>query len=589
IIKRMAPADIPDGETLDFNFTVVNGIDFNETFTLEVNDTHPTQSLTISGLTPAQYGVSEHPKPGYAVVGNSVRTVDLNLPTCSASVEFVNEKAGRPGVEAIKVTTPAELNSNPTNGGWDMILYKWNETNSTWDPVETNQTEAVTGLAVLVEPGNLEAGHYKIEENLEDGWYEVGRLGSGCDFNYTIDTNVSTYECVFANALYGEVIINKAFVEGSEAVDFNFTQDINTSEPLALGDINTKKTYLNLKAGQYTVTEDDAKLQDPSPSYDLTGLVCTESLGDGEEDDNTTVSLLNRTASIDLDPGETIECTFTNRERGRINVLKTEDGNKTTEVWSFTLQGPEGIIEHNTTTGLNFADARLKPGETYTLCEKYVRDGWDADWFLNDVNITADLNLTEHEGHIDRCYDFNVSTGEIAVFKIDNISPPDAAMLGDYVWFDDDNNGIQDEGEDPVEGMTVELLDENGTLVEDLYGDSTKLTDANGNYYFYVSAGDYRVRFSGMPSNYVFAPLHSGTDAAVDSDADSDGLTGIITIAGTDDLTVDAGIYCTCFDSIDSDKSSSMGVVSASLMMLMTLAVGLFFVRREEQFKRNRR
>jgi hypothetical protein len=481
------------------------------------------------------------------------------------------------------------LYSSPTNGDWNMTLYKWNETNSTWDPVASKLTTAVTGLAVLVEPENLLEGHYKIEENLEDGWYEVGRLGSGCDFNYTIDTNVSTYQCGFANSKYGKVIIHKEFVEGSAADDFNFTQNIDTNYTLVLGDNTITYTFENVKVGSYTVTEDDAKLQGPSPAYDLTGLVCTESLGDGEEDDGTSVSLLNRTASIDMDAGETIECTFTNRERGRINVLKTEDGNETTEVWTFTLKGPEGIIEHNTTTGLNFSDARLQPGETYTLCEAYVREGWDADWFLNDVNITSDLVEVPHDGHIDRCYDFNVSTGETAVFDIDNISPPDAAMLGDYVWFDDDNNGIQDEGEDPVEGMTVELLDENGSLVEDLYGDSTKLTDANGHYSFYVNAGDYRVRFSGMPSNYVFAPTHSGSDSAVDSDADSDGLTGIITISGADDLTIDAGIYCTCYDSIDSDNSSSMGVISASLMMLMTLMVGLFFVRREEKLKSNRR
>ncbi|MDM5272516.1 hypothetical protein PGH07_10025 [Sulfurovum sp. zt1-1] len=592
IIKTMDIAEIPAGQTLDFNFTVVNGIDFNETFTLEVNESNPSQSITFSGLTPALYGVAEHTKVGYAVVGSSVRQVDLTIdgltPHCSGTVEFVNEKAGRPGVRAYKVTDPGSINGVDQNSSWIMTLYKWNDINMTWDPVESNLTGVGTGMATLVEPNNLESGRYRVQETLKPGWYQIGRVGSGCDFNYTIDMNVSTYECVFANAMYGTVIINKEFVAGSTAVDFNFTQDINSSDPLVLGDAETTKTYLNLRAGQYTVTEADAKLTGQSPSYDLTGLICTESLGDGEEDNGTTTSLLNRTANIDLDPGETIECTFTNRERGRISVLKTEDGNATTEVWTFTLEGEEGIIEHNTTSGLDFSGARLQPGKTYTLCEVNVKEGWNADWFLNDVNITADLVLVSHDGHIDRCYDFNVTAGETAAFDIDNIAPTNA-VLGDYVWFDDNNNGIQDLGEDPVEGMTVELLDANGLPVTDIYDDGIKFTGPDGSYQFTVVPGEYRVRFSGMPSNYVFSPIHSGVDPSIDSDADSTGLTGVITMSGEDNLTIDAGIYCSCHDMASSDNSSAMGTISATLMMLMTLMIGLFFVRKEEQLERNRR
>ena len=421
ITKTMDPADIPDDETLDFNFTVTNGQGYNQTFTLDVNDTNFTQSLTISGLAPGSYGVSEHAKPGYAVDGSSVREVNLNLPTCSAEVEFVNIKAGRPGVEALKVTYPNTYNGDDQNGSWTMTLYKWNGT--TWDVVTSGLTAAGTGLATLVEPGNLDSGHYKIEETLKEGWYEVGRTGAGCDFNYTVDMNVSTYQCVFANAMYGTVTINKEFVQGSVAADFNFTQDINTSDPLLLGGGTTTKTYSNLKAGEYTVTETDPKLEGLSPAYDLTGLVCEERLGNSEGDGGTSTSLLNREASIDLDPGEEIECTFTNRERGRISVLKTEDGNETTRMWRFTLEGPEGIIEHNTTSGLDFSGARLQPGETYTLCEIYVEAGWSAEWLLNSVDITEDLELRPHVDHVDRCYDFNVSAGETAVFEIDNISP----------------------------------------------------------------------------------------------------------------------------------------------------------------------
>ncbi|MGC9350384.1 MAG: DUF7507 domain-containing protein, partial [Sulfurovum sp.] len=429
IIKEMDPADIPDGETLDFNFTVTNGQDYDKIFTLEVSDTNATPSLTITGLTPGNYGVSEHAKPGYSVVGSSVREVDLNLPTCGAVERFVNEKAGRPGVEAVKVTYPKLFDSEEQNGGWTMTLYKWNDTE--WEVVESNLTTAGTGLATLVEAGSLESGTYKIEETLKEGWYEIGRTGSGCDFNYSIDVNQSDFLCTIANGMYGQIIINKEFVEGSTAADFNFAQNMNTSDPLVLGSGETTKTYLNLKAGKYTVTENDTKLSGPSPAYDLTGLVCTESLGSSAGDGGTTTDLGTRTATIDLDYGEVVECTFTNRERGRINVVKTENGNETSRVWRFTLQGEEGIIEYESDIsggGLDFSDARLQPGKTYTLCEIYVREEWSAEWLLNDVNITGDLILRPHENHIDRCYDFSVGVGETARFVIDNLSPPVAGI-----------------------------------------------------------------------------------------------------------------------------------------------------------------
>jgi hypothetical protein len=47
---------------------------------------------------------------------------------------------------------------------------------------------------------------------------------------------------------------------------------------------------------------------DPTPAFDLTGLV-----SDGA---NSTENLGTRTATINLEPGETVTCTFTNTQRG---------------------------------------------------------------------------------------------------------------------------------------------------------------------------------------------------------------------------------------------------------------------------------
>ncbi|MFT4029857.1 MAG: DUF5979 domain-containing protein [Protaetiibacter sp.] len=50
--------------------------------------------------------------------------------------------------------------------------------------------------------------------------------------------------------------------------------------------------------------------------------------------------------------------------------------------------------------------------------------------------------------------------------------------IGNRVWFDADQDGIQDADEPNIQGVTVELYDADGNLV------NTKVTDANGEYYF---------------------------------------------------------------------------------------------------------
>lgn len=63
-------------------------------------------------------------------------------------------------------------------------------------------------------------------------------------------------------------------------------------------------------------------------------------------------------------------------------------------------------------------------------------------------------------------------------------------LIGDTVWYDLNGNGIQDNGEVGIAGVTVTLLDSNGVPV--LGG--TAVTDVNGQYTFMVEAGTYSVQ-----------------------------------------------------------------------------------------------
>ncbi len=116
------------------------------------------------------------------------------------------------------------------------------------------------------------------------------------------------------------------------------------------------------------------------------------------------------------------------------------------------------------------------------------------------------------------------------------------ASLGDRVWNDDNNNGIQDPGEQGVQGVTVTLYAANGTTVL-----ATTTTDALGNYIFTgLNQGDYVVGFSNLPAGFTFSTAGQGTDPELDANADATSLgkTSVIHLAsGEENLTIDAGIH----------------------------------------------
>lgn len=116
---------------------------------------------------------------------------------------------------------------------------------------------------------------------------------------------------------------------------------------------------------------------------------------------------------------------------------------------------------------------------------------------------------------------------------------PELAAIGDTVWYDDDQDGIQDAGEMGVGGVTVNLYN-----CEDVMLASTT-TDADGFYMFGdLEPGDYYVQFI-IPAGYMLSPQDQGMDDAKDSDASpADGKTVCTTLdPGEYDPTWDAGIY----------------------------------------------
>ncbi|MFY1113169.1 MAG: SdrD B-like domain-containing protein, partial [Methanosarcinaceae archaeon] len=114
------------------------------------------------------------------------------------------------------------------------------------------------------------------------------------------------------------------------------------------------------------------------------------------------------------------------------------------------------------------------------------------------------------------------------------------ASVGDFVWDDLDEDGIQDDGEPGIAGVTVNLYECEGTTPL-----ATTATDANGMYLFTgLTPGEYYVEFA-LPAGYDFSPQDQGADDALDSDADpATGETACTLLeSGEADLTLDAGVY----------------------------------------------
>ncbi|QIH79280.1 YSIRK-type signal peptide-containing protein [Macrococcoides canis] len=109
--------------------------------------------------------------------------------------------------------------------------------------------------------------------------------------------------------------------------------------------------------------------------------------------------------------------------------------------------------------------------------------------------------------------------------------------IGDYVFEDQNHDGIQDPTEPGIAGVTVTLTKPDGTTV-------TTTTDSNGGYTFTdLPKGTYTVTFD-TPPNYVPVQENQGTDDTKDSDPvfNSTKTQGSVTVDLTDNNpTIDAG------------------------------------------------
>lgn len=114
-----------------------------------------------------------------------------------------------------------------------------------------------------------------------------------------------------------------------------------------------------------------------------------------------------------------------------------------------------------------------------------------------------------------------------------------SCVIGDFVWFDCNKNGIQDFGEYGIPNVLVQLKKTNGVVV------ATTQTATNGFYNFNNIAADTYILcflFPSSPLGLGYSPKDQGSNDALDSDVNPNGCTDPIVVNSLIINTIDAGM-----------------------------------------------
>ncbi len=116
------------------------------------------------------------------------------------------------------------------------------------------------------------------------------------------------------------------------------------------------------------------------------------------------------------------------------------------------------------------------------------------------------------------------------------------SRLGDRVWYDQNQNGIQDPNEPGYNGATVDLYDNAACSGGPIASTTTGAAGPAGFYQFTdLPAGDYCVQFGNIPAGWSISPADQG-DGTNDSSANGNAQIPNISLTA-DDPNEDMGIY----------------------------------------------
>lgn len=317
-------------------------------------------------------------------------------------------------------------------------------------------------------------------------------------------------------------------------------------------DSNGNYAFYSLPAGNYLVDVDEGSASIPQDSYGNSYVLSGGS-------DPADVTLGANETYVDADfgfgPGGTIGDIVFRDDNGDGDQSVSEPGINNVTVALFLDNDDSGdfsvgdtlvdnqITANDATYGDGYYQfTGLEPGNYVVVVDT-------ADPDLPSSTVTADP-----DGTLDGETAIALSAAQNITFADFGFQPPN--VIGDYVWLDENGDGVQDAGEGGVSGVQVDLyedLDGNGTFTFL----ATTTTDGDGLYSFGdLADGPYFVWVDQTGASFPtsdYAPTYE-SDAGVCGTCD--GQSAVINLAGGNDFSADFGFQRLADLEIDKDTTT---------------------------------
>ena len=420
---------IPD-DGQDFSYTTTGG--FNPaTFSLEDDGdegTNPsTQQFTFTGtdFDAGDETISEDGETGWALTDlvctgdddyqESGSTATLNVePGETIVCDYENTKNATVTVNKDAIPDDGQDFSYTTTGGFNPATFSLEDDGDEGTNPSTQQF-TFTGT-------DFDAGDETISEDGETGWALTDLVCTGDDdyqeSGSTATLNVEpgeTIVCDYENTKNATVTVNKdAIPDDGQDFSYTTTGGFNPAT-FSLEDDGDEGTNPSTQQFTFTGTDFDAGdetiSEDGETGWALTDLVCT-----GDDDYQESGS----TATLNVEPGETIVCDYENTKNATVTVNKDaipDDG----QDFSYTTTGgfnPATFsLEDDGDEGTNRSTQQFTfTGTDFDAGDETISEDGETGWALTDLICTGDDDYQESGSTAT----LNVEPGETIVCDYEN-------------------------------------------------------------------------------------------------------------------------------------------------------------------------
>ncbi|MFV0306187.1 MAG: SdrD B-like domain-containing protein, partial [Desertimonas sp.] len=284
----------------------------------------------------------------------------------------------------------------------------------------------------------------------------------------------------------------------------------------------------------------------------------------GVGDDSSTGSATSTLLTVDGDRDPTLDFGFWIPEPD-ISIVKGDTDGNTGDDRADPVLLPDGtasLIFTVTNTGsedlinVTVSDTLVSNGAITGLVCTFPDDTTGTTW-AGPLAVGASFDCTASltdvvPGSVHEDIARVDGTGQISGTPVDDENPYHAitpvVSVGDFVWLDEDHDGIQDAGEPGIPGVTLTITGPDGAAVTDVYGNpvTTTETDGSGLYEFVnlppLPAGQHYTVTVTPPAGY--APTIEGGEPGVGDDSSTGSATSVDLVNDGDrDPTLDFGFW----------------------------------------------